>query len=126
MGYYGIRLKPSTILIFSVAFGIASDGTIYFIARYREELRRGLSISKAITATIHQAGISMIYTAFILFAGFAIFAFSTFQGTVALGVLVSITLLMGMAANLILLPAFLLSLDKRKSSKELLNNESAV
>ncbi|KAA9346520.1 efflux RND transporter permease subunit [Larkinella humicola] len=126
MGYFGIRLKPSTILIFSVAFGIASDGTIYFIARYREELRRGLSISKAITNTIHQAGISMIYTAFILFAGFAIFAFSTFQGTVALGVLVSITLLMGMAANLILLPAFLLSLDKRKSRKELLNNESAV
>ncbi|MFC5412909.1 RND family transporter [Larkinella bovis] len=126
MGFFGIRLKPSTILIFSVAFGIASDGTIYFVARYREELRRGLSISKAISNTIHQAGISMIYTAFILFAGFAIFAFSTFQGTVALGVLVSITLLMGMAANLILLPAFLLSLDKRKSRKALINNESPV
>lgn len=108
MGFFDIHLKPSTILIFSIAFGISSDGTIYFITKYRDELRnRNLSPDQAIAETIRYTGISMYYTALILFAGFAIFAASTFQGTKALGILVSITLLMGMASNLILLPALL-------------------
>ena len=108
MGFFDIHLKPSTILIFSIAFGISSDGTIYFITKYRDELRnRKLSPDQAIAETIRYTGISMYYTALILFAGFAIFAASTFQGTKALGILVSITLLMGMASNLILLPALL-------------------
>ncbi|QDK78930.1 MMPL family transporter [Spirosoma sp. KCTC 42546] len=115
MGFCGIHLKPSTILIFSIAFGISSDGTIYFITKYRDELRnQKLSLDRAISETIRYTGISMFYTAMILFAGFAIFAASTFQGTVALGILVSITLLMGMASNLILLPAFLLTVDKKR------------
>ena len=113
MGFFDIHLKPSTILIFSIAFGISSDGTIYFITKYRDELRSGkLTPGQAISQTIRYTGISMFYTAMILFAGFAIFTASTFQGTVALGVLVSITLLMGMASNLILLPAFLLTASK--------------
>ncbi len=116
MGFCGIHLKPSTILIFSIAFGISSDGTIYFITKYRDELRnQKLSLDRAVSETIRYTGISMFYTAMILFAGFAIFAASTFQGTVALGILVSITLLMGMASNLILLPAFLLTVDKRRN-----------
>ena len=116
MGFCGIHLKPSTILIFSIAFGISSDGTIYFITKYRDELRnQKLSIDRAVSETIRYTGVSMFYTAMILFAGFAIFAASTFQGTVALGILVSITLLMGMASNLILLPAFLLTVDKRRN-----------
>ena len=109
MGLFNIHLKPSTILIFSIAFGISSDGTIYFITKYRDELRSGVTLDKAISHTIRYTGLSMFYTAMILFAGFAIFTASTFQGTVALGILVSITLLMGMASNLILLPAFLLT-----------------
>ncbi|GAA4406246.1 MMPL family transporter [Nibrella viscosa] len=119
MGYFDIHLKPSTILIFSIAFGISSDGTIYFITKYRDELRnRKISISQAVSHTIRYTGISMFYTAIILFAGFAIFAASTFQGTVALGILVSITLLMGMASNLILLPAFLMTVDKRRTTRQ--------
>lgn len=118
MGYTGIHLKPSTILIFSIAFGLSSDGTIYFITKYRDELRNpATSIAQAVTHTIRFTGISMFYTAIILFAGFAIFTASTFQGTVALGILVSITLLMGMASNLILLPAFLMTVDKRRTRK---------
>ena len=116
MGFFDIHLKPSTILIFSIAFGISSDGTIYFITKYRDELRRGkVSPDRAVSETIRQTGISMFYTAIILFAGFGIFTASTFQGTVALGILVSITLLMGMASNLILLPAFLLSVHQRRN-----------
>ncbi len=115
MGLFDIHLKPSTILIFSIAFGISSDGTIYFITKYRDELRQGRTIAEAVSNTIRYTGLSMFYTAIILFAGFGIFTASTFQGTAALGILVSITLLMGMASNLILLPAFLLSVDKRRS-----------
>ena len=115
MGFFDIHLKPSTILIFSIAFGISSDGTIYFITKYRDELRNhNLTLDQAVSETIRYTGISMFYTAMILFAGFAIFTASTFQGTIALGILVSITLLMGMASNLILLPAFLLTVDKRR------------
>jgi predicted RND superfamily exporter protein len=119
MGFFDIHLKPSTILIFSIAFGLSSDGTIYFLTKYKDELRNGaLSISEAVMRTIQSAGLSMFYTVIILFAGFSIFAASTFQGTVVLGILVSITLLMGMTSNLLLLPAFLMSLDKRIQKKK--------
>jgi predicted RND superfamily exporter protein len=121
MGYLGIRFKPSTILIFSIAFGISSDGTIYFLTRYRQELKQHKkSVSAAISATISDTGLSMIYTAIILFFGFSIFSFSGFGGTVALGVLISITLLVSMLTNLILLPSLLLSIDKRISKKVML------
>ncbi len=126
MGYAGIHLKPSTILIFSIAFGISSDGTIYFITKYRDELRNhpSMSLGQAVTITIQQTGISMFYTAMILFAGFAIFTASGFQGTKSLGLLVSITLLMGMASNLILLPAFLLSIDRKRQQRALSINDN--
>ena len=117
MGYAGIHLKPSTILIFSIAFGLSSDGTIYFITKYRDELRQGRNPTEAVANTIRYTGVSMFYTAMILFAGFGIFIASAFAGTASLGVLVSITLLMGMASNLILLPAFLLTVDKRRGQK---------
>lgn len=121
MGYLGIRFKPSTILIFSIAFGISSDGTIYFLAKYRQEIKKNKqNISEIISTTIRETGLSMIYTAIILFCGFSIFAASGFGGTVALGVLISITLLVSMCTNLILLPAILLSINKRISKRELL------
>lgn len=121
MGFLGINFKPTTILIFSIAFGISSDGTIYFLTKYRQELRvHGRSVAQAISITIRETGLSMIYTAIILFCGFAIFAASSFGGTVALGILVSLTLLVAMCTNLIMLPAILLSIDRRKARKELL------
>lgn len=118
MGFFGIALKPTTILIFSIAFGISSDGTIYFLTRYKDELKnRKETLKQAITNTIRNTGISMFYTAIILFSGFFIFTASTFKGTQALGILVSVTLLIAMISNLILLPAFLLTLDKRQTRK---------
>ncbi|MBL0341541.1 MAG: MMPL family transporter [Bacteroidetes bacterium] len=121
MGFFQIPLKPSTILIFSIAFGIASDGTIYFLTKYRLELRHNpLSISKAVSLTIRETGVSMIYTAIILFFGFFIFSASSFGGTASLGVLISITLLVAMASNLILLPAFLIALERRIATKAFL------
>ena len=117
MGYFGIALKPSTILIFSIAFGISSDGTIYFLTRYKEEwAKNNQNIQKAVQTTILKTGVSMFYTAMILFFGFFIFTASTFKGTQALGILVSVTLLMAMICNLILLPAFLLGLNKKDVS----------
>jgi predicted RND superfamily exporter protein len=121
MGFIGINFKPTTILIFSIAFGISSDGTIYFLTKYRQELKvKGRSVAEAISITIRETGLSMIYTTIILFSGFAIFAASSFGGTVAMGILVSLTLLIAMMTNLILLPAILLSIDKRRSKKEML------
>ncbi len=122
MGYLGIRFKPSTILIFSIAFGIASDGTIYFLTKYRQELKSGLSTRKAIAIAIKETGISMIYVTAILFCGFSIFAASSFGGTVALGILISITLLVSLCTNLILLPAILLSINKKELLEESLVN----
>ncbi len=120
MGFLDIRFKPSTILIFSIAFGISSDGTIYFLTKYRQELKKGAkSASAAISAAIQDTGLSMVYTSIILFCGFAIFSASSFGGTVALGVLVSLTLLMSMFTNLILLPSILLSIHSKTISKEI-------
>lgn len=121
MGYFQIPLKPSTILIFSIAFGISSDGTIYFLTKYRQELiHHPLSISKAVSLTIKETGVSMVYTAIILFFGFFIFSASSFGGTASLGILLSVTLLVAMCSNLILLPAFLISLERRIATKAFL------
>lgn len=121
MGFMGINFKPTTILIFSIAFGISSDGTIYFLTRYRQELKiPGRTVPQAISNTIRETGLSMIYTTIILFSGFAIFAASSFGGTVAMGILVSLTLLIAMCTNIVLLPAILLSINNRKMKKEVL------
>ncbi|MBN8702606.1 MAG: MMPL family transporter [Bacteroidetes bacterium] len=130
MGFFDIPFKSSTILIFSIAFGIASDGTIYILTEYRHQLRknkrsRGM-ISKAVSLTIKETGLSMIYTAVILFSGFAIFAASSFGGTQALGILISITLLVSLVTNLVLLPCILLSLEKRIATKEFIEEQSLL
>ena len=112
MGFTGIPLKPSTILVFSIAFGISVDDTIHFLAKYRQELiANGWKINKAVFAALRETGISMFYTSIVLFFGFAVFMSSNFGGTVALGGLVSVTLLFAMLANLILLPSLLISLE---------------
>lgn len=121
MGFLDIRFKPSTILIFSIAFGISSDGTIYFLTKYRQELRKlGGDAFKAISVAIKDTGFSMIYTSVILFFGFSIFSVSSFGGTAALGVLISLTLIMSLITNLVLLPAILLSIANKKQNKEIM------
>jgi predicted RND superfamily exporter protein len=121
MGFLDIRFKPSTILIFSIAFGISSDGTIYFLTKYRQELKKyKKTAAEGISAAIHDTGLSMLYTSIILFCGFAIFSASSFGGTAAMGVLVSLTLIMSMFTNLILLPAILLSIHRKSLKQEII------
>jgi predicted RND superfamily exporter protein len=118
MGFFHIHLKPSTILIFSIAFGISSGGTMYFLTKYKQELKNlDLNISQIVSIVIKETGLSMIYTAVILSGGFLIFVFSGFGGTKALGLLLSITLIMAYCSNLIILPSFMLSLEKRRLRK---------
>lgn len=118
MGYFGIAIKPSTILVFSIAFGISIDDTIHFLSRYRLELKqRPWNIKECIIDSINETGRSMIYTSVILFFGFGIFAASDFGGTIALGILVSVTLLIAMLCNLIVLPSLLMSLQHRVITK---------
>ena len=113
MGWFGIPVKPSTVLIFSIAFGISVDDTLHYLARYRQELvSNGHNIAKAAISAIRETGPSMFYTSIVLFAGFFIFLASSFGGTQALGLLVSITLVFAMFSNLILLPSLLMSLNK--------------
>jgi len=111
MGYFGIPIKPSTVLVFSIAFGISVDNAIHFLTKYRQELKTtNGNINEAVILALRETGLSIIYTASILFFGFGIFTISEFGGTQALGLLVSITLFIAMLSNLILLPALLLSL----------------
>lgn len=127
MGFLNIPLKPSTILVFSIAFGISSDGTLYFLTKYRHEIRKNkLSIGDAVRLTIRETGVSMVYTAIVLFFGFGMFALSGFGGTQALGILISFTLIVAYCSNLILLPAFLLSLEKRLTDKTFIEAEPLV
>jgi uncharacterized protein len=113
MGFFGIPVKPSTVLVFSIAFGISVDNTIHFLAKYRQELKAtGLDIRKSVSNAIREAGVSMLYTSIVLFFGFGIFVLSGFGGTKALGILVSFTLLIAVTSNLILLPSMLLTLER--------------
>lgn len=121
MGFTGIPLKPSTILVFSIAFGISVDDTIHFLAKYRQELiANRWKINKAVFAALRETGISMFYTSIVLFFGFSVFMSSNFGGTQALGGLVAVTLMMAMLANLILLPSLLISLEDSISNVKVL------
>ena len=111
MGFFGIPLKPSSALVFSIVFGISVDYSIHFLAKFKNELINN-SIENSITNTIKQTGKSMIFTSFILFFGFIIFAFSNFGGTIVLGVLTSIILFVAMITNLTLLPSIILRFYK--------------
>lgn len=119
MGWFGIPIKPSTVLTFSIAFGISVDDTLHYLARYRHELvENGGNIAKAAISAIKETGVSMFYTSVVLFAGFFIFLSSSFGGTQALGLLVSITLIFAMFTNLLILPSFLMSMDKVISAQD--------
>lgn len=116
MGFTGIPLKPSTVLVFSIAFGISIDDALHFLAKYRQELlQHNWDIQKTISVALYETGRSMFYTSIVLFSGFSIFTLSDFGGTSALGFLTSITLLIAMVTNLILLPSLILSFFPKRS-----------
>jgi hypothetical protein len=113
MGFLGINLKPSTVIVFSIAFGIAVDNSIHFLSKYRQELRRtNKNTKESVIYAIRETGISMIYTSIVLFFGFGVFAASKFGGTQSLGLLVALTLLFAVLANLFILPSILLRFDR--------------
>ncbi|MGB1041970.1 MAG: efflux RND transporter permease subunit [Tenacibaculum sp.] len=121
MGFFNIPIKPSTILVFSIAFGISVDDTIHFLAKYRQELlANDWKIKPAVYAALQETGVSMFYTSIVLFFGFLVFTVSSFGGTIALGGLVSITLLLAMVSNLLLLPSLLLSFEKKIANTKVL------
>jgi hypothetical protein len=125
MGYLGVPIKPSTILVFSIAFGISVDDTIHFLAKYRQELQENnWEIRVSVYGALRETGVSMFYTSIVLFFGFIVFTTSSFGGTVALGGLVSATLLFAMLSNLLLLPSLLLSLERSIANKEVMRKPS--
>jgi predicted RND superfamily exporter protein len=120
MGFFDIPIKPSTILVFSIAFGISVDDTIHFLAKYRQELiANNWRIKPSVYSALRETGVSMFYTSIVLFFGFLVFCLSSFGGTIALGGLVSITLLLAMVSNLLLLPSLLLTFEKKIANKKM-------
>jgi predicted RND superfamily exporter protein len=118
MGFLGIALKPSTALIFSIAFGIAVDDAVHYLSRYRQALKlTGFNVAESVRIAIQETGISMMYTSIVLFAGFIIFTWSDFGATQALGALTSSTLIVAMVTNLVLLPCLLHTFSKGKEDQ---------
>jgi predicted RND superfamily exporter protein len=118
MGFLGVTIKPSTIVIFSIALGISVDNTIQYLSRYRADLRRNhWNIKSSVISSLRETGFSMIYSSSVLFLGFAIFILSSIGGTQALGYLVSITLFIALLSNLFVLPSMLLTLDWHITTK---------
>ena len=125
MGFLGVPIKPSTILVFSIAFGISVDDTIHFLAKYRQELiANRWRIKPSVYAALRETGVSMFYTSIVLFFGFLVFTISSFGGTIALGGLVSVTLLLAMVSNLLLLPSLLLTFEKKIANKKVFKEPS--
>jgi predicted RND superfamily exporter protein len=118
MGWAGVPLKPSTVLVFSIALGIAIDITIRFLVNFKQDRNSESSVENTVIKTIHSTGISIIYTSLVLIAGFVIFCFSGFGGTQALGWLTSLTLVMATLTNLVFLPALLIAISPKKKSVE--------
>lgn len=119
MGYFGIPLKPSTILVFSIAFGISVDNAIQFMAKYKHDLiQSNGKVKKSVFSALRETGISTFYTSVVLILGFATFTLSSFSGTIALGGLISCTLAFAMFANLVVLPSLVLTFEKKKAKKE--------
>jgi predicted RND superfamily exporter protein len=127
MGYFGIPLKPSTILVFSIAFGISVDNAIQFMAKYRHDLiQNNGRVKKSVISALRETGISTFYTSVVLIFGFAIFTLSSFSGTIALGGLISCTLLFAMFANLVVLPALVLTFEKKRLKVEEIHDDGII
>lgn len=118
MGALGIPIKPSTVLIFSIALGISVDNAILYLSRYRYQLKqKKWQISECVVAALKETGYSMIYSSSVLFLGFSIFIFSSFGGTQAVGYLITFTMFTAMLCNLFLLPSLLLTFGKKATTK---------
>ncbi len=118
MGFTGISIKASTILVFSIAFGISVDNTIHFLAKYRQELNiTNWNIGKSVVNALKETGVSMLYTSIVLLFGFGIFSISKFGGTQSLGILVTITLLVALISNLVVLPSLLIGFERIATTK---------
>lgn len=119
MGFFDIPLKPSTILVFSIAFGISVDNAIQFMAKYRHDLiaNRG-RVKRSVMSAIRETGVSTFYTSVVLIFGFGTFALSSFAGTIALGGLIACTLTFAMFANLLMLPSLVLTFEKKRLRME--------
>jgi len=128
MGYLSISIKPSTLLVFSVTYGIAVDTAVHFLSKYRQHLCfRGIDPEITVVNTLKEVSVSVIYTVSVLFIGFGIFVASEFGGTKAMGFLISITLLIAVISNLLLVPSILLAgIQKDKEKKRLKNLKEAV
>ena len=127
MGLFNIPLKPSTALIFSISFGISIDSTIHYLAKFKQDLFKfNGNVLQAVTKSLEESGVSIIYTSIVLFCGFVIFAWSDFGGTIALGVLTSLTLFFAMFTNLLVLPSLLLTFSKgnKKNLFSIVNDKS--
>jgi uncharacterized protein len=122
MGWAGVRLRPSTVIVFSIALGIAIDITIRFLVNYRQEAPKAEGAEKAVTGTISTTGISILYTSMTLIAGFVIFCFSDFGGIIALGWLTSLTLVIATVTNLVFLPVLLLTLTRKRRERGSVRN----
>ena len=123
MGFFSIPIKPSTILVFSVAFGISVDTAIHFLAKFRQELACPQTLpDQAVIKALREVGVSITYTVIILFFGFGIFVASDFGGTVAMGLLTAITLFVAVFANLLLVPSVLLGQARKGAMKKVKNN----
>jgi len=115
MGFLQIPLKPSSVLVFSIAFGIAIDMSFHFLVNYRQDLKmHDWDVTKTVETTMGVTGFSMVYTSLVLLFGFGIFCFSSFGSTIALGALTSLTIFCAMFSNIIVIPALLVSFDKKK------------
>lgn len=118
MGFFNVNLKPSTLLVFGVALGITVNNAIIFLAKYRQELRKKSWDNKAtILFSLKETGLGIVYSSVVTFFGFGMFTFSQFGGTQAMGLLVSLAILVGAVTNVLLLPSMLLSLEKFATTK---------
>jgi len=114
MGFFDIPLKPSSVLVFSIAFGIAIDMSFHFLVNYRQDLKmHNWDVERTVENTMRVTGFSMVYTSLVLLFGFGIFCFSSFGSTIALGALTSLTIFCAMFSNIIVIPALLVSFDKK-------------
>lgn len=107
MGLAGIDLRISSSIVFSIVYGIAIDDTVHFLARFREERARGSTEREATAKTMATTGRAMVLMAGVLVLGFSILTLSQFQANRVLGLLMAVTVVAGLLADLVLLPVFL-------------------
>jgi len=123
MGWAGIEMKVTISIIFSIAFGIAVDDTLHLLSRLKVELDKGNNLPFALRTTFLGTGKAMILTAMVIAAGFSTLMLSDFSGTFYVGLLISLTLVIALIAELILMPVLILWVYGKKYHKKLAANK---